>query len=108
MGPSPEGKLCGNPRSGGHLTITAPNDSIRLAQVNLKIVAANERTITASGDSRDELRQRSRRDRRDSPDQPHLEEVQRRREPETGLVYRAGRRRLEERTIPRGLGNTPW
>ena len=108
MGPSPGGKLCGNPRSGDQLTITAPNDSLILAQVNLKIVEANERTLTASGDSRDELRQRSRRDRRDSPDQPHLEEVPHRLEPETGLVCRAVRRRLEERTIPRGLGNTPW
>ncbi len=97
-----------SPRPGDRLTITAPNDSIRLASVNLKIVEANERTLTASGDSRDGLRQRSRRDRRDSPDQPRLEEVQRRLEPETGLVYRALRRRLEERTMPRGLGNTPW
>jgi hypothetical protein len=71
-------------------------------------VETKERTITASGDSRDELRPRARRDRRDSPDQPHLEEVQRRLDQETGLVYRAVRRRLEERTIPRELGNTPW
>ena len=88
--------------------MTASNDSIMLAQVNLKIVEANERTITSSGDSRDELRQRSRRDRRDSPSQPDPEEVQRRLEPETGLVYRAVRRRLEERAIPRRLGSATW
>jgi hypothetical protein len=71
-------------------------------------VEANERTITASGDSRDELRPRSWRDRRDLPDQPHREEVQRRLDRETGLVYRAGRRRLEERIIPRELGSATW
>ena len=27
---------------------------------------------------------------------------------ETGLVYRAGRRPLEERTIPRELGSATW
>lgn len=96
-----EGKLGSNPGSGDHLTITAPNDSSILAYVSLKIVAANEGTITASGDSRDEFRPKSRRDRRDSPDQPHLDQ-------ETGLVCRAGRRRLEERTGPPGLGNTLW
>ena len=71
-------------------------------------MAANERTVTAYGYSRDELMQMSRRDLRAPQDQPHLEGVQRRLEPETGLVYRAVRRRLEERTMPRGLGNTPW
>ena len=108
MGPAPGGKLCGKLRSGDQLTIPAPNGSLILAPVNLKIVEANEPTLTASGASRDALRQRSRRDRRDSPDLPHLGGVQRRLEPETGLVYRAVRRRLEEQTIPRGLGNTPW
>ena len=89
MGPSFGGKLCGKPRSGDQLTIPAPNGSLILAQVNLKIVEANERNLKASGDSRHELRQRSRRDRRDSPDLPPLEGVQRRLEPETGLGCRA-------------------
>jgi len=50
----------------------------------------------------------STRDLRDPQAQPDLEEVQRRLEPETGLVYEVVRRRLDKRTIPRGLGNTPW
>lgn len=107
VSPAPGGKLGGKPRSGDQLTIPAPNDSLIFAPVNLKIVEANEWTLTASGDSCDELKQRSRRDRRDSP-QPHLEGVQRRLEPETGMVCRAVRRRLEVRTMPRQLGNTPW
>ena len=76
--------------------------------INLKILEANERIITASTDSRDEFRQRSWRDRRDSLDQPHLDEVPHRLESKTGLICWAVRRRLKERTIPRGLGNTPW
>ncbi|MDP2046093.1 MAG: hypothetical protein Q8L00_07780 [Deltaproteobacteria bacterium] len=59
---------------------------------------ANQRTLTASGDSRDELRQRF---RRDSPDQPHREAVPHRLEPEPGLVCREVPRRLEKRTIHR-------
>jgi len=76
--------------------------------INLKILEANERIITPSGNTCDELRRSYRQDRRDSPDRQHLEEVQPRLEPETGLVCRAVRRRLEAQTRPRGSGHTPW
>jgi hypothetical protein len=80
--------------------MTPPDDSIIIEPVDLKIVEANERTITASGEGRDELRQSSRHDRRRSPDQPRLEGMQRCLE-EKALVYLMVHRRLEARTIPR-------
>ncbi len=58
----PDGEVRGKARSGNHVPITAPKDSIILACASLKSVEANQRTQAASGDSRDELKERSRRD----------------------------------------------
>jgi hypothetical protein len=105
VGSAPGGKLCGKPGSKDQLPIPAPNGSLMLGQVNLKIVEAKERTLTGSGNSREALSQRS---RRDSPDQAHQERVQRRLEPKTSLSCRAGRQGLEERAITPGVVNTSW
>jgi PAS domain S-box-containing protein len=76
------------------------NDIIILADENLKIVEANDRTITAYGYSRDELMHMSTRDLRAPQDQPHLEEVLSRLEQEKGLVYQAVHRRQDGTTFP--------
>ena len=76
------------------------NDSIILADANLKIVEANDRTVTTYGYSRDELLHMSMRELRAPQDQPHLEEVLGRLEEEKGLVYQAEHRRQDGTTFP--------
>ncbi len=76
------------------------NDSIILADANLKIVEANDRTVTTYGYSRDELLHMSMRELRAPQDQPHLEEVLSRLEEEKGLVYQAEHRRQDGTTFP--------
>jgi PAS domain S-box-containing protein len=76
------------------------NDIIILSDADLKIVEANDRTLTVYGYSRDELLEMSMRDLRDPQAQPDLEEVLHRLEREKGLVYETAHRRRDGAALP--------